>query len=123
MSRTATTPRELTPVYSHQKSFYKRAHTVTYDNGAIGLVSYHSLIAVLLPGGEYPLFYSHLEGRWSATTQKHVNDFVHQRGALGPLGKKATLAAQRMSATDWPEYARAVKWDYILAAVPKRKYY
>lgn len=123
MPRTATTPQELAPVYSHQKSFYKRAHAVPYDDGAVGLVSYGSLIAVMLPGEEYPLFIPYLEGRWSATTQKHVNDFVHQWNALGPIGKKATLAAQRMDATEWREYARAVDWGYIRAAVPKSKYY
>ena len=123
MSRTATTPQELTPVYSRQKSFYKRAHTVPYDDGAVGLVSYNSLIAVLLPGGEYPLFNPRLESEWSSTTQKHVNDFVHQRGALGPLGKKDTLAAQRMEITEWQEYAMAVNWDYIWAAVPESTYY
>ena len=122
MSRTATTPQELAPVYSHQKSFYKRAHVVPYDNGAIGLVSYNSLIAVLLPGGEYPLFIPYLKGRWSATTQKHVNDFVRQRNALGPIDKKDTLAAQRMEFSEWREYAKAVDWGYIRAAVPKSKY-
>lgn len=123
MSRIASTPKELMSVHSHQKSFYKRAHTVTYDNGAVGLVSYHSLIAVLLPGEEYPLLSPYLDGAWSATTQKHVNDFVHQKNALGPIGRKATLTAQRMSVTDYREYAKAVNWDYIWVTVPEPTYY
>lgn len=113
MSRTATTSQELTPVYSRQKSFYKKARTILYDSGAVGLVSYSSLIAILLPGQEYPLFSPHIEGEWSVTTQKHVNDFVHQRGAPGPIGKKDTLAAQRMDVSEWHKYTKAVDWNDV----------
>lgn len=64
---------ELQPSHSGQISFYGKAHVISLDNGTKVLQSYNTYVATVLPSGRYVQ-----NGRYSATTSKHENDFALQ---------------------------------------------
>ena len=75
---------ELSAVYDSRASFYGKAKVIT-GNGVTELQSYNTRVARLedgelniLPGAGY---------WWTATTGRHLNDFIQQHG-----GKKMTKA-------------------------------
>ena len=75
---------ELRAVYDSRVSFYGKAKVIV-ENGATELQSYNTRVArleddelTILPGDNF---------WWSATTGRHINDFVQQLG-----GKKMTKA-------------------------------
>lgn len=64
---------ELQPLNSSQKSFYGKAQVISLNNGTKILQSYNTYVAAVLPTGKYVQ-----NGRYSATTGKHENEFALQ---------------------------------------------
>ncbi|MDO5562446.1 MAG: hypothetical protein Q4F74_02425 [Synergistaceae bacterium] len=64
---------ELTPQFDSRISFYGKAHLLLHDNGKIQLQSYATIVAEKTPDGEIKVF-----GRYSATTSRHVKEFIKQ---------------------------------------------
>ena len=64
---------ELYPVYDSRKSFYKKA-IVLEDEGVKRLRSYDTIVAEIRDG-EAEVF-----GTYSATTMRHIKDFLYQNG-------------------------------------------
>lgn len=64
---------ELQPLNSSQKSFYGKAQVIRLDNGTKVLQSYNTYVATVLPNGQYVQ-----NGRYSATTGKHEQEFALQ---------------------------------------------
>ncbi len=67
---------ELTPVYDSRKSFYGKAHVITYDNGTIELQSYDTIVSRIINGA---VDKSGLHA-YSRTTDRHIRDFFRQHG-------------------------------------------
>jgi len=67
---------ELKPVYDIRKSFYKKAHVLSYGK-FIALESYESIIAIINENGT-----AELTEYWdySATTIRHLSEFLRQHG-------------------------------------------
>lgn len=70
---------ELIPMYSRNKSFYKKANVVEFADGWKALYSYTTLVCEIDPDGNFHRTWS----GYSATTMKHVNDFMVQNGFGG----------------------------------------
>lgn len=70
--------KELTVQYGRQKSYYKRAHVYTLEDGREVLRSYDTDVAVYKRGQGVTL----TAGIWaySNTTKKHLNEFLQQCG-------------------------------------------
>ena len=64
---------ELRPIYCRQKSFYGKAKIIR-ENGIIKLKSYDTIIAEIKNGK------LHINGFYSATSTKHLTEFVRQNG-------------------------------------------
>lgn len=73
---------ELEPVYSNVKSFYGKAR-VLKENGVIKLLSYDTIVATIENGKV------HINGWYSATTTRHIKEFLQQMGFK--VGTKAQL--------------------------------
>ncbi len=70
---------ELAPVYGRNKSYYGKANVAVFDDGYTVLYSYTTAVCEISPDGK-------LHRTWagySATTMKHVNDFMVQYGFGG----------------------------------------
>ena len=67
------TKTELKPVIDSRKSFYKKAYTVT-ENDTIKLLSYDTEVAEI-KDGKAKIF-----DTYSATTLRHIKDFLYQNG-------------------------------------------
>lgn len=67
------TKTELKPVIDSRKSFYKKAFTVT-ENDTITLISYSTRVAEI-KDGKVKIF-----DTYSATTLRHIKDFLYQNG-------------------------------------------
>lgn len=66
---------ELQPILDRHKSFYNRAHTVTYG-GRVALYSYNTKVAEFNEQThEMTVF-----GTYSATTLRHIKEFLYQKG-------------------------------------------
>ena len=76
----------LSPQYDSRKSFYNKAHVVTDDDGTEILYSYDTPV-VEIRNGEVIL---KPEWSFSATTLRHVKEFLRQRGF--EAGSKAQIA-------------------------------
>lgn len=63
----------LQPVYDSRQSFYKKAQIKEY-NGALYLQSYNTIVAKIENGKAI------VNGWYSATTAKHINEFLYQNG-------------------------------------------
>lgn len=73
---------ELEPIYSNVKSFYNKAKVLN-DNGVIKLQSYSTIVAEIR-NGKAKIF-----GFYSATTTRHIKEFLQQMGF--EVGTKAQL--------------------------------
>lgn len=78
---------ELTPVYGSRKSFYGKAH-VKHDGNRLTLVSYNTDVAYIEDDK------AHINGFYSATTLRHIKDFLFQNGF--EVGSKAELEKMYM---------------------------
>ena len=65
---------ELKPVYDRRKSFYKKAFVIREYDGTIKLLSYSTIVATIKNGK------LHINGFYSATTLRHIKEFVEQMG-------------------------------------------
>lgn len=68
----------LEPIYTRQKSFYKKAEVLETKIGKF-LRSYGTIVAFI---GNDNRFYRTWHD-YSVTTMNHVNDFLHQNGISG----------------------------------------
>lgn len=78
-----STAEPLKPVYDHAKSFYKKAHVVTDDDGTKVLISYNTPVCKIDKDGEVTLLRdkrTHLSWSASPTTLRHVKEFLRQNG-------------------------------------------
>ncbi len=64
---------ELQPIYCRQKSFYGKAKIIR-EKGIIKLKSYDTIIAEIKNGK------LHINGFYSATTTRHLKEFMRQNG-------------------------------------------
>ena len=64
---------ELRPIYSNVKSFYGKAKIIREKN-TIKLQSYNTIIAEIKDGK------LHINGFYSATSTKHLREFLKQNG-------------------------------------------
>lgn len=67
----------LTPI-DGRKSFYGKAIAIEHDNGVIELKSYNTIVAKIVNGAFYRLWWG-----YSATTMRHVNAFIDKYGIKG----------------------------------------
>ena len=74
---------ELKAIYDHRKSFYKKAFIVRNADGTIELISYSTIVATIKNG------VLHINGFYSATTLRHIKEFIEQMGFQN--GSKAEL--------------------------------
>lgn len=74
---------ELKPKYNRAKSFYEKAHVIIYDNGIKVLRSYETDVIRKNADGTF----SRLWNDWSATTARHVNEFIMQEGRACGISK------------------------------------
>jgi len=73
---------ELQPQYDRRKSFYKKANVYRDDKGHILLMSYSTIVAEITDGiatedGKPTV---KVNGWYSNTTARHINDFLYQHG-------------------------------------------
>lgn len=71
----------LKPIYDSRKSFYNKA-TVTEDNNGRYLTSYETIVARITDknhGYSIPA-YAEVFGTYSATTLRHIKEFLKQNG-------------------------------------------
>lgn len=73
---------ELQPIYCSQKSFYGKAK-VLQNRNSIQLISYSTKVAEIKDGK------AHIFGWYSATTTRHIKEFLQQNGFK--TGTKAQL--------------------------------
>ena len=80
---------ELIPEYTNQASFNRRAYIEYDDQGNIYLISYETTVAVIKDGliSESSRQEAHIFDWYSATTAKHINEFLQQHG-FKKLAKK-----------------------------------
>lgn len=74
---------ELIPIYDSAKSFYHKAIVETDSNGDTTLFSYNTPIISIING----IVIKHWNG-YSATTQRHINEFLRQNNCGDCIGKK-----------------------------------
>lgn len=78
-----STMEPLKPEHDHAKSFYKKAHVVTDDDGTKILISYNTPVCKIDKDGEVTLLHdkrSRLGWNSSQTTLRHVKEFLAQNG-------------------------------------------
>lgn len=73
---------ELQPIHSNQKSFYGKARVEHLENGNKALYSYSTKVCELDNNNNIVDI-----GYYSATTSRHINDFLQQNG-LSKMSKK-----------------------------------
>lgn len=66
---------ELQPIHSSQKSFYGKARVEHLENGHKALYSYSTKVCELDNNNNIVDI-----GYYSATTSRHINDFLQQNG-------------------------------------------
>ena len=81
--------KELQPQYDSRKDFYGKAKIYRDNNGTIYLKSYETIVAeikdkIVTDNNEYQL---KVYGYYSATTARHINEFVQQYG-FSKMNKK-----------------------------------
>lgn len=72
----------LEPRYNRCKSFYKKAKVYRDDKGHLLLMSYSTIVAIITDGiatedGKPTV---KVNGWYSATTARHINEFLQQHG-------------------------------------------
>lgn len=72
----------LEPQYDHSKSFYKKAKVYRDDKGHLLLMSYSTIVAEITDGiaTEDGRSTVKVNGWYSSTTSRHINDFLYQHG-------------------------------------------
>lgn len=65
----------LKPRYDSAKSYYGKAKVITEDDGSLALKSYETIVMRIVNGVPIRTW----DG-YSATTMRHVNDFMMQNG-------------------------------------------
>lgn len=80
---------ELKPQYDRQKSFYKKANVYRDDEGNLLLMSYTTIVAEITDAmatedGKPKL---KVNGWYSNTTARHINEFAQQHG-FNKMSKK-----------------------------------
>lgn len=80
---------ELQPQYDRQKSFYKKANVYRDDEGNLLLMSYTTIVAKIQDAITTEDKKPHLiiNGWYSATTARHINEFAQQHG-FNKMSKK-----------------------------------
>lgn len=73
---------ELQAIYTNQKSFYGKARVEHLENGNKALYSYSTKVCELDNNNNIIDI-----GYYSATTSRHINDFLQQNG-LAKMSKK-----------------------------------
>ena len=73
---------DLQPQYDSRKSFYGKAKVYRDDKGHLLLMSYATIVAeitdgIATPDGEPTV---KVNGWYSQTTARHINDFLYQHG-------------------------------------------
>lgn len=71
----------LKPVYDSRESFYGKARTFDVDGKKV-LVSYNTEVAYIKDGKAY------VNGLYSATTTRHIKDFLQQNGFKADTSKQ-----------------------------------
>lgn len=80
---------KLQPQYDNAKSFYGKANVYRNDKGSIFLMSYETIVAeikdatITETGNQQAIVY----GWYSATTARHINEFLQQNG-FNKMSKK-----------------------------------
>lgn len=98
----------LQPLFDNRKSFYKKAKVFKTDNETI-LMSYNTVVLLIpcdAPEGEY-----YLRNCYSATTLRHIKEFLIQYGGFSAYGltkKNIEKWAKRLDNIDWEETERMV---------------
>lgn len=97
---------ELRPVYSSVRSFYKKAMVQPFPGGMI-LYSYGTPVCTVYNGE----LFRHWDS-WSATTARHVNEFLQQCG-LSAINKAEWTAlpvrpAEAFTRRPWGDESAAV---------------
>lgn len=92
---------ELKPVYDGRKSFYRKAHVLTFADGSKYLKSYDTLVCSIDPAGGV---HRHWDG-YSATTSRHVHEFCLQNNVPSIGGAAAWSAAAVESVPNDVKYA------------------
>lgn len=71
---------ELHPMYDNRKSFYGKAHVIyDYDNNYVTLRSYNTDVC-RIEKGVHGWKFRKLWNGYSATTMRHILDFLYQFG-------------------------------------------
>lgn len=78
---------ELSPIYSNVKSFYSKA-IVMEDDNTLTLISYNTMVATI---DKTTHEFMYLWCDYSATTARHVNEFLQQNGFC-KMSKKEMLS-------------------------------
>lgn len=80
---------ELKPQYDRAKSFYKKANVYKDDKGKILLMSYTTIVAEITDAMATEDGKSKLKvnGWYSNTTARHINEFAQQHG-FNKMSKK-----------------------------------
>lgn len=80
---------DLQPQYDRRKSFYGKAKVYRDDKGHLLLQSYDTIVAEITDGIATEDGKSNVKvnGWYSQTTARHINDFLHQHG-FRTLSKK-----------------------------------
>lgn len=75
--------------YDSRKSFYKKAAVFRDDKGHLLLKSYNTIVAEITDAmmSEYNIPKVIVHGWYSATTARHINEFLAQNGFF-PMSKK-----------------------------------
>ena len=69
---------ELEPYFEGRKSYYKKAHVITLENGARLLRSYNTIVALITSDGRFIK-----DDNYSATTGRHQHEFYNQFALIG----------------------------------------
>lgn len=77
----------LTPDYTSNKSYYGKAMVTILDNGVKMLQSYNTVVVIILPkeDGKVVVYLPWMS--WSATTGRHVFDFLMQNDVFPNIWK------------------------------------
>ena len=80
---------DLQPQYDSRKSFYGKAKVYRDDAGHLLLMSYSTIVAeitdeIATEDGQSKV---KVNGWYSSTTARHINDFLYQHG-FGTMSKK-----------------------------------
>lgn len=79
---------ELKPVWDSRKSFYGKARVEYNQDGELELISYSTRVAVIYPATVPELRTARVYGTYSATTLRHIKDFLKQNDFKADTAKQ-----------------------------------